>query len=158
MKDKKAHTYYLFTYFSMHHTQMLELLSTMRVFRKAKTDIIASVIQSSYIEEFAPNTQVLREWGGSWEYGYIILSGSVDVYIEWGHVTTLSKGNIFGEYAPIFRTNRTASVVVRDSLKCLVLNKRTLLMLIGHGCGLNTIMLQRIDENIRHNRWVFRKQ
>lgn len=142
----------------MNHTQMLELLSTMRVFRRAKTDIISSVIQSSHIEDFAPNTQVLREWGSPGEYGYVILSGSVDVYIEWNLVNTLSAGNIFGEYAPIFRTNRTASVVTKWSLTCLVLSKRTLLMLIGYGCGLNHIMLQRIDENIRNNRWVFRKK
>lgn len=141
----------------MNHTQMQELLSTLRVFRKAKPELITSVIERSYVENFSTHTEVLRE-GGSGEYGYIILSGSVDVYIEGKLVSTLSQGNIFGEYAPIFRTKRTASVVAKDSLRCLVLTKRTLLTLIGHGCGLNHIMLQRIDENTRNNRGAFKKR
>lgn len=137
---------------------MQELLSTLRVFRKANPELITSVIERSYVEDFSTHTEILREGAGSVEHGYIILSGSVDVYIEGKLVSTLSQGNIFGEYAPIFKTKRTASVVAKDSLRCLVLTKRTLLTLIGHGCGLNHIMIQRIDENTRNNRGAFKKR
>lgn len=86
----------------------------------------------------------------------MILEGEVNVFINHECVAVLGSGEVFGEYAPVFRQDRSATVRVTEALKCMVLSKRSLLRLVGHGCGLNRIMFKRIAENRGRERGVFK--
>lgn len=141
----------------MDYAGVFELLSTLKIFECTRSDILEQVIRSSYTENFPQGMEILREGSNYNEDGYIIIEGSVDVYIGWKWTKTLGKGSIFGEYAPIFDRNRTASIISKEPLQCLVLSRNTLLMLVTTESGLYDVIFQHIHENIHNERGVFGK-
>lgn len=136
--------------------QIMEFLSSLHVFRRAERSVLTCIAREPTIETFSKDWEILQEGEAPGDVGYVILDGAVDVVIEGEKVATLRKGHVFGEYSPVFNRQRTASVIVRSEVRCLVLSKRMLLRLIASGSGLNSVMLHRIHQNRKHQRGCFR--
>ncbi len=141
----------------MKPSAMSKFLSDLNIFNtESAQDIISSILSAAHIERFTIYTTIMEEMGVSNNCWYIILSGSVSVFIEDQKVAVLGAGEIFWEYAPIFQRNRTATIIANTDITCLVLKKWVLLRLIGIGTGLNNIVLHRIKQNRKHNRGIFK--
>lgn len=108
----------------MKHSAMTQFLSNLQASSNEHVkNIISALFAESHTEHFAIHTTVIKESDASNDCGYVILSGSAYVYMEDEKIATLGIGEIFGEYAPIFQRNRTATVIAATDLTCLVIKK-----------------------------------
>lgn len=140
----------------LNKTEILNFLARLPVFKAGSLELIESIYYESTFREYPIGAEILHEGAASNDEGFVILSGEVNVLIDHECVAVLGRGEVFGEYAPVFRQDRSATVRVSETLRCMVLSKRSLLRLVGHGCGLNRIMFKRIAENRGRSRGVFK--
>lgn len=68
---------------------------------------------------FAPGTSVVQEGKMSGIGFFIITEGEASVVVDGNEVTTLGKGDHFGELALIAERERTATVTAQTPLSCL---------------------------------------
>lgn len=60
-----------------------DFISNLYIFKSTKARNLVSFAQSeSHIEYFQKGTEVIRENARSNDFGYVIMSGAVDVHIE----------------------------------------------------------------------------
>ena len=90
------------------------------------------------VEWFPPAVQVIEQ-GEPADALYLILNGTADVLLEHPdgqviHLRRMEAGDYFGELG-LVAGERTAHVVARDSLTCLVLSRTPLQPYAGRGAG-----------------------
>ena len=109
---------------------------------------LADVVGSCDEEIFAAGSRILTE-GLQGQETFLILEGVAWVVVDADAVVTLGPGELFGEMAVLDGGTRTASVIARTRLRCLVLPNRGLRELVlGHPrVGLN--LLEMLSRRLR---------
>lgn len=127
------------------------------IFEWLDDEVITSILETSKTRKYDIWETIIKEWEESnWE-AYIINSWSVNIFIDNNFVAKIEKWNIFWEYALIREEPRTATVVVNDTLECIVIDIDSLFKLLEQDNRLSKILITRITENIEKNLWVFKE-
>lgn len=80
----------------MERSAMNKFLSDLNIFNTASArDIISSLLAAAHVERFNADTIIIKEMDVSNNCGYILLSGSVNVFIGDQQIATLRAGEIF---------------------------------------------------------------
>jgi CRP-like cAMP-binding protein len=122
-------------------------------------DILAidSLVNACSLETYDEGSVIMSEWDQSNGQAYIIISGSVDVFIGWEKISSLGEGAIFGEYALICNENRSATVRATSWVQCLALKESDIMAISDETNKLNDVLTERITENSEANRGVFKE-
>lgn len=122
--------YYSFTYF-----QIMKLFGSkkteseghpLKIFSGIPEDIINDILASAPRAEFAAGEMIMEQGEHPDGKGYIIEEGCVNVWVDENQTAELSAGDIFGEIALLNEEPRSASVVVKEAAKVIVLSRYTL--------------------------------
>ena len=135
----------------------LSELKSLYIFEWLDSDTVISILNNSKIRNYKEWDRIIKEWDVWGQEAYIIVSGTVDIYIEDKFVKKLSKWNIFWEYALIRDENRTATVIADTDVTCIILHIDSLIQIASDDIKLNKIMISRINENIEKKLWVFKE-
>ncbi|KAL4623062.1 cGMP-dependent protein kinase 1-like isoform X1 [Arapaima gigas] len=120
----------------MRHTQNMELLRSVPSFRSLPEDVLSKVADAAEEARYADGNYIIRQ-GATGDTFFIISEGQVKVTQEKSGsedpvlLSTLSKGNWFGEQALQGEDVRTASVIAVGDVTCLVVDRETFKQLIG---------------------------
>lgn len=120
-----------------------------------KSDIFAwisdetfnEVMQKSYIASYKALDIIIKEWTESNGRVYFILEWDAIVSIEWKQIAEINSWNIFWEYAIMCEEKRSATITARTDIKCLVLDKNSLLLLANEDFKINNILATRVENN-----------
>lgn len=128
------------------------------IFDWIDNDIFNEIMQAAYVINYKPWESIINEWDESNGKAYVILEWEAIVSIESNEIATLSAWSIFWEYAIICEENRSASVSARTELKCLVIDKDSLLLLANEDFKINNILATRVEKNFDSNVWGIFKE
>ncbi len=82
---------------------------------------------------------------------YIIEDGSVDVWVDGSQTTTLSHGEMFGEFALLNEEPRTATIVAQTPLTTIILSQDSLFEMIQNDDNsINKEIIRRMEENLEN--------
>ncbi len=94
-------------------------------------DEVAAFLDRSQILECADGQQIIVRDHGT-RSAYVVLEGAADVYVNGEVVARFEQGEMFGEFAFLLHTRRTADVFAKGGgVRLLVLDDRTLQRLLS---------------------------
>ena len=107
--------------------------------------------QLKYVDE---GDIVVRQGDGSQTF-YLILEGSVEVYISIGEehnesVTTLQPGHFFGELACVYKQPRSATVVAKENLLLLEFSEHFISQLMSQSQLAGEYMMRTVQARMIH--------
>lgn len=100
----------------------LEILARIPIFTDLEYKDMAKLLEIIEMRSARPQDVLVRE-GELGEEMYIILGGRVDVYKQEQHINELGPGDFFGELSIIDDIPRSATVITREPLTLLVLDR-----------------------------------
>ena len=127
---------------------LVSLLQKLPLFESVDICLIDSLVSECPMESYESWVTILSEWDISNGRAYVILSGSVDVYIWWEKISNLSEWALFWEYALICSENRSATIISTSSLQCIILDETHILQLSDETNKLNDLLTERITQNL----------
>jgi serine/threonine protein phosphatase PrpC len=118
---------------TMRHSDLvakkLETLGRIPMFTGFEYKDLAKLLEIIEMRAVRPYDIVIRE-GESGEDMFIILSGRADVYKQEQHINELGPGDFFGELSLIDDVMRSATVIARDAMTLLVIQRKRLFGLL----------------------------
>jgi CRP-like cAMP-binding protein/tRNA A-37 threonylcarbamoyl transferase component Bud32 len=124
-------------------TENSSFLSNVVLHGKRMGDILdehekSKVVSQLDMEEFSDGSIIVRQ-GNTGDSFYIIKSGSVAVWQQqsvdsvptWVQITTLGKGDFFGEKALLHEDVRSASCIAVGEVRCLSINRHDFIGMLG---------------------------
>ena len=127
------------------HLEHIKLLSEVPSLKELSTTQI-NTLAGALIEKTYAKGDVIIKQGDIGDVFYIISSGKVDVTISGKLVTTLNRGQFFGERALIRNVPRDATCTANESTSCLTLTKKHFNSLLGSLDEIKSISKQRERE------------
>ena len=99
-----------------------EILGRVSIFADLKPKDLKKLAKDAHEVTFAAGTHLTDhdQFGATF---FIVAEGSVDVSVNGVAVRNLGVGSYFGEMALIDRETRSATVIAKTDLKCLVLTR-----------------------------------
>jgi CRP-like cAMP-binding protein len=105
---------------------LVDMLGTFSFFQALEGDHLREIVQHLQQVVFEPGAKILKK-GDAGSYLYIIISGSVSVVDEDGDViTTLNRGEIFGEMSLISGKPVSANIQAAEPSRVLLLSGKDL--------------------------------
>jgi hypothetical protein len=127
----------------------IALLRSLPLFSPLSPPTLESVARALVSLTVPPGTDVIRE-GDPGDRFYVIADGEVDVSAAGKPVTTLRRGDYFGEIALLCDVARTATVTARTDTRLYALEREHFLAAVtGHSrvqLGATALATQRLDE------------
>ncbi|EKE29097.1 MAG: putative cAMP-dependent regulatory protein [uncultured bacterium (gcode 4)] len=120
------------------------------IFEGLSKEEVSYFILMSETQDYKKWEKIIMQWGMSNKKAYIIEKWSAEVYKDWEKVATLREWDIFWEIALIINEPRTATVMAKEDMEALVLNKDDFLMLYQKSWQYQEIK-DRILDRIRNN-------
>lgn len=99
---------------------VIEILAGLALFADLDRPQLESVAHTFDEDMFPEGQRVLRQ-GFAGSNFYLILDGEAAVRVDGQELTTLSRGDFFGEVSVLLGQAPTADIVATRSLRCLVL-------------------------------------
>lgn len=96
-----------------------------------------------------PSGRVLTEQGRSGGEFFIVLSGEAEVRHDGAVVNTMKAGDHFGEIALLDNGPRTATVVARTPMRCLVLSPRQFQDVLHQDAEIAVTLLHAVTHRLR---------
>jgi MFS family permease len=125
----------------------IALLRSLPMFAQLPPPTIESLARALELERVPAGVEVITQ-GDAGDRLYVIAEGEVDVIADGSHVTTLGRGNAFGEIALLYEVPRTATVRTRSATRLYGLDRETFLVsLTGHS-GAVTLAHGLADERL----------
>lgn len=130
----------------------MQELWNLKIFEWLEKETIQFIVNNCKKESFMEWEIILLqgdESNGKW---YIIESGEVWVKIWWNEVATLGSGEIFGEIALLNEDKRTATIIAKTKVECIILSQDDLFEMINNGNeSINRDIMERIEKNLWNN-------
>ncbi len=130
----------------------MEKLHELKIFTWIDRDILDNLLNNLQKEKFLSDQIILNEWDETNWKAYIIISGEVDIIINWEKISSLQEGDIFWEIALLNEEDRTATVIAKTDLELLVITQDAILEIMSEDNSLNKEIMRRVQENIENNR------
>ena len=126
-----------------------------RAFPGIKADEVTALITNSQVHAYAPGTALCQE-NANEDTFYIILEGEAEVTkvinsSEVRLLKTLHAGDFFGEMALIHNSPRAASVIAKNHLVALELNKEAFDRVLKSSNTMAMTMVREISNRLRTN-------
>lgn len=130
----------------------MQELVNLKIFEWLEKETIQYIISNCKKESFLEWEIILLqgdESNGKW---YIIQKGEVSVKIWENEVACLWVGEIFGEIALLNEEKRTATVIAKTPVECIILSQDNLFEMINNGNeSINRDIMERIEQNLWNN-------
>lgn len=125
-----------------------ELLHQVTYFQNLNDLELRQMIEIGYRKRLSPSQVLFRE-GDPGDAFYIILSGSVEVYVEKldKHLTTLGTGKFFGELSLMLGIPRTATIRATEDTLLFAINNRAFEKLLREHPELAEAIIQELAEH-----------
>lgn len=140
---------------NMWDNSLVAFLLKLGLFEGIDILVIDRLVSECYLENYGTGDIILSEWDESNGNAYIIISGTVDVFIAWEMISSLAEGTLFWEYAVICSEKRSATIRSISPTQCLILKESNILRISDETNRFSEILTQRIIENTEANRWIF---
>jgi CRP/FNR family cyclic AMP-dependent transcriptional regulator len=114
---------------------------------KRELNEVASIADELDIAEGKELTRL----GGPGREFFVLLEGQADVRKGDRKISTLGKGDFFGEIALLTGKPRTATVVTRSPARVLVITERNFKGLLEHSPGIQLKILRALADRISHD-------
>ena len=101
-------------------------------------------------EVHAKQRQVLAHEGEPGREFYVIADGCAEVMIGANHVTTLERGDFFGEMALVDGEPRSASVIAQTPMTLYVFDPREFFTLLADFPPVSRQILRGLSDRLRH--------
>lgn len=118
------------------------VLRRVQLLRGLVPSSLTAVVRVLQIQEFEDGAEIVKQ-RSTGDTFYIIMSGMVTVYMDGIEVRTISKLDYFGERAVLFNDFRSATVLAKGSVKCLILRKADFFQIIDEDVRMR--LMQRIQ-------------
>lgn len=132
---------------------MKEFCRKSDIFAWVSDEIFEEIINNSHIVNYNTWDIIIKEWSESDGRAYFILEWEVLVTVESNIIANIWPWNIFWEYAIMCEEKRSATVKAYTLLKCLVINKDSLLLLANEDFKINNVLATRVEKNLDENVW-----
>lgn len=127
-------------------------LKDIYLFEWIDLNYVNMIIDNSRRVNFSTWETILLQWADSDGTAYIIQEWNVSVEIDWKVVTSLSEWEIFWEIALITNEVRIASVIAKNDVILLKIDKELLHTIIKefkNWKDIQKVLMNRIQENLK---------
>ncbi len=135
------------------HDHRATLLHQIGLFQGVEPPELALIAQQMTEATYDPGQVVFRE-GDSGDRLYVILAGTMRVYVEREGktitYTLMQAGECFGEMALIEDAPRSATVRAEKSSRCLTFTKQDFLALIARHPNVALEIMKSLSQRLRH--------
>ncbi len=128
--------------------EMSERVRKLSFFEQFSEQEVAQIVDACIWEQYAPEEEIIAE-GNLDQAFFIIVSGEVSVLKGSRLISTLGKGDCFGEMGYLARARRTATIISRTEV-CLIKINATLMEKTSTDCQLHFshVFLQTLIERL----------
>jgi CRP/FNR family cyclic AMP-dependent transcriptional regulator len=126
----------------------VQLLRRIPLFADCSDDELAFIATQVDEVEFVPGRVLCREGDPGGEF-FVIVSGTAAVERQGQFLHRLSAGDFFGEIALLDGGPRTATVTVKEAMRCLVLGRGQFHNVIRQNATIAVAVLQTLGERLR---------
>ena len=126
-------------------------VKSLQIFAWIEDTIVQEILNTAKRQNFAPGEIIMEQGDHPNGTGYIIESGSVDVWVNMIETATLVAGEIFGEIALLNEEPRTATIVAKEDVVAIILSQDMLFHMIENDDNsINKEIMRRMEENLEN--------
>lgn len=126
-----------------------EKIGKLKIFNGIEAVVVDQILETAKRQKFASGEVIMQEWDYPNSTGYIIESGSVDVWVHGASTAKLSDWDMFGEIALLNEEPRSATVVAENEVSTLVITQDMLFEMINNDDNsINKEIMRRMEENL----------
>lgn len=104
--------------------ELLQRLGLYFLFNQLDSALKKTVVAALELKLFKKDTEIIRQ-GDEGDFFYIIVSGTVDFFVNGQKVNSSSEGLCFGELALMYNSPRAATAVAATDVGCWALDRAT---------------------------------
>ncbi len=115
-------------------------------------DAVVKYILAESPREIFASGEIIMEQGEApnWK-GYIIESGTVDVWVNGRQTTQLGPKEMFGEFALLNEEERSATIIAKTDVTTIVMSQEALFEMINSKeNSINKEIMRRMEENLEN--------
>ena len=121
----------------------------LKIFEWIDDAIVESILSQAQREEFSVGQIIIEQGEHPDGKGYIIESGSVDVWVNGKQTAVLRTWDIFWEIALLNEEPRTATIIAKESTSAIILSQETLFSMIENDNNtINKEIMRRMEANL----------
>jgi CRP-like cAMP-binding protein len=129
-------------------THVLEMLQQTPLWSGLSREDLKEITKKSVRREYG-NGDIIVQKGDRAPAFYLILEGTVNVKSEGRTLSTLGRGQFFGEMSVLDSQLRTADVVATEPVKCLVLHWTSFKGLVSNNPRVALKIIQELARRLR---------
>lgn len=123
----------------------------LKIFEWIDEAIVETILSQAQREEFWPGQIIIEQGEHPDGKGYIIESGTVDVWVNGKQTAVLRTWDIFWEIALLNEEPRTASIITKETTQVIVLSQEILFHMIENDNNtINKEIMRRMEENLEN--------
>ncbi|MDA9129225.1 cyclic nucleotide-binding domain-containing protein [Candidatus Gracilibacteria bacterium] len=121
----------------------------LKIFEGIDDSVVQDILDTAKRENFKPGEVIMEQGDHPNGTGYIVESGSVDVWVNMAETALLEAGDIFGEIALLNEEPRTATIVAKTEVTAIILSQDVLFHMIANDDNsINKEIMRRMEENL----------
>ena len=122
-----------------------------KIFYGIDDAIVDEILAGSPRETFASGEVVMEQGEHPNGKGYILESGTVDVWVNGVQTAKLSPKDMFGEFALLNEEVRSATVIAETEITAIIMTQETLFEMIENNHNsINKEIMRRMEENLEN--------
>lgn len=126
-----------------------DTIKKLTIFKGIEISTVEEILTNAARAMFQSWETIMQQWDHPNSTGYIIESGSVDVFIDNDIKAQLSEWDIFGEIALLNEEPRSATVVATSDCILILISQDMLFEMINNDDNsINKEIMRRMEENL----------